>query len=110
MVKTDNTFEYNLIKIGENQSDNDQIITDAKQNDMWFHLSNLPSCHVIITNNSMYPINKEMIIYCAQLVKLNTKYNNYKKLKVNYCNIKNVKKTNIKGKVILKGKINTIIV
>src|SRR5947209_3036296 len=104
MVKIDNTFENNLIKIGKNQDENDKIISDAKQNDLWFHLSNLTSCHVILEYSKDYPISNQMIYYCAKLVKENTKFKNLPKLTVNYTEIKNIKKTEIKGKVIIKGK------
>ena len=36
MVKEDNTFENNLIRIGENAEDNDQIIKESNQTDIWF--------------------------------------------------------------------------
>lgn len=110
MVKQDTTFENNLIKIGKNAEENDQIIKEAKQTDLWFHLSELPSCHVIIVCSKEFPVTKQMINYCAQLVKENTKYKDLAKVKVNYTEIKNVKRTEIKGKVILKGKVSSIIV
>lgn len=110
MVKKIQNFINNLIKIGQTAEENDQIISESSQEDYWFHLSNLPSCHVIISCNKTNPLTKEMIIYCARLVKENTKYKNYSKLKVNYCQIKNVKKTDVKGKVNIKGKINTILI
>jgi predicted ribosome quality control (RQC) complex YloA/Tae2 family protein len=109
-MRTDNTFPDNTIKIGENKEENDKIIQEAKQTDIWFHLHNLPSCHIIITNNSDHPITKQMIHHCANLVKQNTKYKNLPKVKVNYCPIKNVKRTEEKGKVILKGKIESLVV
>ena len=108
MVKQDNTYPNNPIVIGETAEENTQIISQAKQTDIWFHLANLPSCHVIITCDKKNPITKNMILYCAQLVKENTKYKNYKKVTVNYTPIKNVKKTSHPGKVIIKGKSDQI--
>jgi len=110
MVKIDNTFENNIIKIGENANENDKIIQEAEQNDVWFHLSNLPSCHVIIECSEEFPLIPIMITYCAQLVKQNTKYKHYAKLKVSYTIIKNVNRTDVAGSVILKGKVRKIIV
>ena len=114
MVKIDNTFDDYIIKIGETQEDNIKIISESKQYDLWFHLMNFPSCHVI-SHNKKYPnidksCYKKMIKYCAMLVKQNSKYKNYAKIKVNYTQVKNIKKTNIKGTVIIKGKYRTIIV
>jgi len=94
MVKIDNTFENNPIVIGENQTDNDQIISKSKQTDIWFHLANLPSCHVILSCDKKHPVSKKMIKYCAMLTKLHTKYI---KVKVNYTTIKNIRKTKTKG-------------
>jgi len=110
MVKQDNHFENNLIRIGENAEDNDKIISEAKQTDTWFHLASFSSCHVIISCSKEYPITKQMIFYCANLVKENTKYKNMPNLKVNYTTIKNVKKTDIPGRVTITGKVMNIVV
>ena len=110
MVKEDTTFENNLIKIGENKEENDQLVAKAKQTDLWFHLASLPSCHIILECDKKNKATKEMIKHCAVLVKENTKYKNHSKLKVNYTPIKNVKRTDTPGKVILKGKTECITV
>jgi len=107
-MKEDLTFPDNPIKIGENKEENDDIIKEAKQTDIWFHLALFPSCHVIISCSKKHPIDKTMIQYCAALTKENTKYRNLKNVKVNYCPIKSVKRTQEKGKVIIKGKIETV--
>ena len=110
MVKIDHTFENNPIKIGETSGENDEIIRESNQSDVWFHMHNLPSCHVIIKNTKEHPITKQMINYCANLVKENTKYRNLPKVKINYTQIKNVKKTDVKGRVHIKGKIQNIVI
>lgn len=106
-MKEDQTFENNLIKIGENAKDNDQVIMSSNQTDIWFHLDSLPSCHVVIVCNKKNPVTNKMINYCSQLCKENTKYKN-QKVKVKYTEIKNVKRTETPGKVILKGKSNVL--
>ena len=105
----DNTYENNIIKIGKNAYENDQLIKEAKQTDLWFHLASFPSSHVVLSVDKNHPVTKNMIKYCAQLVKENTKYRN-SNLKINYCQIKNVKRTDTSGEVILKGKVDSIIV
>ena len=110
MVVVDKKFINNLIKIGKNAKENDTIITEAKETDIWFHLADFPSCHVIIECSTEFQITKEMITYCANLVKENGKYKNIPKLKVNYTEIKNVMRTTTPGQVILKGKVKSIIV
>jgi predicted ribosome quality control (RQC) complex YloA/Tae2 family protein len=110
MVKEDKSFENNLIKIGETQEENDQIIKEGKQTDIWFHLAHLPSCHIIISSSNKYPATKQMINYCASLVKAYTKFKNIPKVTVNYTFLKNIRRTETPGKVEIKGKLNTIIV
>ncbi len=109
MVKIDNTFENNTIVIGENQKDNDMIISTSMQTDIWFHLANLPSCHVILSCTKKQSVTKKMIKYCAMLVKQHTKYKN-RKVKVNYTTIKNIRKTNVAGEVIIKGKASGLVI
>lgn len=113
MVKEDTSFPNNKIKIGENAVENDKLVQEAKDNHLWFHLANLPSCHLILEcdkNNVATNVTNDMIKYCATLVKNNTKYKNFSRLKVNYTEIRNVKRTHEPGKVIIKGKVNTITV
>lgn len=110
MVKEDNTYPDNLIKIGKSAIENDQLVKEADDTDIWFHLESLPSCHVIISCSDLFPIDKEMITYCASLTKQNTKYRNHAKLKVSYTEIKNIKRTNTPGKVIILGKAKKIVV
>ncbi len=106
----DNTFENNLIRVGENAEENSKLISDSKQTDLWFHLDNLPSCHVVISCNKKNPVSSIMIQYCAKLCKQHTKYKNYYKLKVMYTEIKNVKKTKTHGKVTIKGKSKIVVI
>lgn len=108
-MKEDHTFEHHLIKIGESAEDNDQIINQANQNDLWFHLKNLPSCHVVISSNDDHPITKRMINYCAKLCKDHTKYYQ-QKCKVMYTTIKHVQHAQTLGQVIIRGKHQTVTV
>jgi predicted ribosome quality control (RQC) complex YloA/Tae2 family protein len=108
-MKEDQTFPNNLIKIGQNAAENDELVKDSKQTDYWFHLDNLSSCHVVIASDKKNSITKRMINHCAVVCKENTKYKN-QKVKVKYTKIKNVKRTEIPGRVTLKGKNKVIIV
>ena len=110
MVIVNDNFNDNKIKIGKNANENDNIIKEAKETDIWFHLADFPSCHVIIECSKNCPIDNKMIKYCADLVKQNGKYKNIPKIKVNYTEIKNISRTNIPGQVIIKGKVKSIIV
>jgi predicted ribosome quality control (RQC) complex YloA/Tae2 family protein len=104
MVKLDNTYPLNPIKIGKNQQDNDIIVKAANKEDYWFHLEDYPSCHVIIENTVENPVTNEMITYCSQLVKQNSKYKGQLNLKVMYTKIENVTPTRVLGQVVVKVK------
>ena len=108
MVLEDTIYPNNTIRIGENATDNDQIIKEAHENDVWFHLSSLPSCHVIISCSKKYPLTKQMVNYCASLVKEHGKYKNISKVTISYTEIKNVKRTIIPGQVTIKNKVKSL--
>lgn len=93
--------EFDII-IGKNAKENWDIIDNSSQSDIWFHLDNFPSCHVILKTNSfdLKDFNKQTLIYCASLCKNNSKYANLKKISVIYTKIHNVKKGDKVGSVI----------
>jgi len=89
-----------IIFIGENAEENWSIIDKASQYDYWFHLMGKPSCHVILKLPSCKStINKQSLIQCAILCKENSKFAEYKNIKVMYTRIKNVKKGDVIGSV-----------
>lgn len=92
----------NLKTHHNNSSDNS---TD-KQNYIWFHLHNLTSPYVIMKSSDIN--NKQNIYYGANLCK---EYSKYKNIPVNviYTSIKNIKKTQKIGEVIVKNKFNKIL-
>jgi hypothetical protein len=106
------------IKVGQNQHENDLIIRAAPQNALWFHLKDFPSAHATLTkinpittrpsNQAKY--DSIAIIRAASLVKVHAKngVNNLQKVSVNYLPIKNVKRTEIPGKVTMTKSPQTI--
>lgn len=91
----------NKIFIGTSAQENWDILDNADSNDLWFHLSDLPSCHIILHGANF---NSDDITMAAQQCKANTKYKNYKAIYVNYLEVNNVKKGKQPGQVILKKK------
>lgn len=89
--------------IGENAQDNWDIISKANQNDIWFHLANFPSCHVILRvpdNFTIKKVSKQTLINCASRCKLHSKFANMSgKIKIIYTEIKNVSKADKVGAV-----------
>ena len=108
------------IRLGKNQQENDTIIRTSPQTALWFHLKDFPSGHAVVTNISNIKksglglglYDKEVIIRAATLVKENSKIgvNNLYKVSVNYLPIKNVKRTDIPGQVILTKTPNVVII
>jgi predicted ribosome quality control (RQC) complex YloA/Tae2 family protein len=90
-------FEHNSIKytiqIGQNKYDNFDIIDESTSKDIWFHVSNIPSCHVILkTNEKNSGIPHQVIKRCAYLCKINSNAKTQSKCIVSYTTIVNVKK------------------
>jgi predicted ribosome quality control (RQC) complex YloA/Tae2 family protein len=94
--------KYIDFTIGKNDKDNFDIIDKANSDDIWFHLNNYPSCHVIASINDI--MKKKDLRYIikkgALLCKENSKYKSEKDLSIIYTTIKNVKKTEKVGSVI----------
>jgi predicted ribosome quality control (RQC) complex YloA/Tae2 family protein len=92
----ENNQEYD-IWIGENQQDNEMIILKSDQNDIWFHLQNMSSPHIILkSHGDNIPkkyLNKIGILFRNYKKNLGNRYN------VIYTLIKHVKLTNITGSV-----------
>jgi predicted ribosome quality control (RQC) complex YloA/Tae2 family protein len=88
-------------KLGENAEDNFKIIDEADPKDIWFHVHNQPSCHVIATIPE--GIDRKNIKYIitqgALVLKENSKFKSVKKLEIVYARIKNVTKTEPVGSV-----------
>ena len=91
------------IRLGKNQQENDTIVRTSPQTALWFHLKDFPSAHAVVTNIVKPGIYDKDVIRAATLIKDNVKQgvNNLQKLSVNYLPIKNVKRTEIPGQVIL---------
>ena len=99
--------------IGENAQDNFDIIDNAKHNDIWFHVHNESSCHVIASIPTDEKFNKKQInkivIQGACICKKNSKFNSSKDLQIVYSNVCNVVKTHITGQVqVVNAKYITI--
>jgi len=99
---------YNIL-IGVNGQNNWDIIDSSSQNDIWFHVENQPSCHVIIKTDGDTKIEKRVINYAAMLCKMNSKAKHQKNTRIIYTLIKNVKKGDTVGSV-HTSKTSTIVV
>ena len=104
--ESDNDETKYKIRVGESAQENWDLIANSKQNDLWFHVDNNPSCHVVLTViESKYP-HKSVINYCSALCKQGSKLNNNKNVTIIYTEIKNVKKADKIGSVTTKNTKN----
>ncbi len=80
------------IYIGRNNLQNDYIThRAADKRDIWFHVKNIPSAHVVMRTQDKEP-SPETIVKVAQLCLANSKAKDGQNVPVDYTYIKNVKK------------------
>lgn len=96
--------EYKII-VGKNAIENWKIIDDAKAEDIWFHVDNVASCHVVLHMYNDFDFDcvekfrKDLIMECARICKTKSKSRDEKKVKIIYTTIDNIKKTHPVGSV-----------
>ena len=122
------SLKINLVyKIGSNAKNNFEIIDQSDPDDMWFHLKDVSSCHVIACLRNIrfttrddelpnfYDINfdtlgkkekQQIITQGALLCKQYSKLKSAKNVNVIYTKIEDVYKTDVVGSVLTsKGKV-----
>jgi predicted ribosome quality control (RQC) complex YloA/Tae2 family protein len=99
--------------IGTCASDNFEIIDNSNENDIWFHVNNRPSCHVIAQIPLQLSIEKKNIKYIikqgAVLCKQNSKYKCEKNVEIIFTKLKNIEKCEIIGSVNIRQGNNNIV-
>ena len=99
------SYKY-TIRVGESAQENWDLIDSSKQNDLWFHVENNPSCHVVLSAESGKTPHKSVINYCAALCKDGSKLKNNKNVNIIFTERKNVKKADTTGSVTTKNTRN----
>lgn len=85
--------------IGSNENENDRLVRESAQNDLWFHLKDLSGPHIVLhCGNSGISVPKRTLNEIASLFRT---YKNGlgRSYKVIYTEIKNVRLTKIAGSV-----------
>lgn len=90
------------IYVGQNKEENWKLIDSSHQNNLWFHLADHPSCHVVINCDKKENISKNTIRYAGNLCKEYSNLKYFKKVSVIYTEIKNLKKGKEIGSVYTK--------
>jgi len=96
-----------VIKLGETDKENWELINGASGKYIWIHLDSFPSGHVIIENENP---DKNLLLEAANFCKENTKYRRLRNIKVSVTQCNNLKKGKKIGEVFfIKNKNVTII-
>jgi len=89
--------------IGTNANENFKLIDMSNPYDLWFHVANYPSCHVIcqLQEDKKYDkkLLRKIVKQGALCCKQYCKYKNISDLSITYTYIKNISKTDIIGQV-----------
>lgn len=99
--------------IGCNAQDNFDMIDEAGHYDLWFHVNNESSGHIIARISDIAGLNKKqlnkIIIQGGVICKKHSKYKSKQDLEIVYARVFDIVKTNTPGKVILRSsKVFTI--
>ena len=82
-------MDYGKVIIGQNRNENVKIIQNSEPNDLWFHLKDYPSCHIVVQNKRL--LTKSELYEISWLVVKNTnKYKDFKELQISHCLIKDL--------------------
>jgi predicted ribosome quality control (RQC) complex YloA/Tae2 family protein len=99
--------------VGGNAQENHDIIDDADPEDIWFHVSGHPSCHVIskipadavVDKNGILKIAKQGAVVCKELSGLKKQ----KDVKIDWTRIKYVTKLDKPGSVSITNQKQMVI-
>ena len=103
--------------VGQNARDNHNILDLSKPTDIWFHVRDYASCHVIANiptevleiddrrkrRDIMRRITKQGCVICKRF----SKYANDKNVEIMSTPVNNVEKTLIEGEVVTRGSYST---
>lgn len=103
-TKETNIFVHDAVSYtiyaGKSAKGNDKLLDESSQHDIWFHVADGPSAHIILSNPSDLPISKiprQVIKRCACICKASAKLST--KCAIIYTERANVEKTEILGRV-----------
>ena len=116
IIKTVAIFAINVemeFWIGQNAQDNTELIEKADESDLWFHVSDSPSCHVVARIASL-TLDKKQLKYIVKqgaiLCKQHTKsVASLKNVAFMYAYICDVEVTDVPGSVLTKNTKTVVI-
>ena len=91
--------EYTIL-VGQSREENAELVNTSDPENVWFHVANSPSSHVILkTTCKIKEIPLQVIKRCACLCKSHSKSKSIPKCDIIYTKIENVESTRIIGQV-----------
>lgn len=102
-MKTQQLTSQHLIIIGQNAEENHKIIKNASPSDLWFHVSNFPSAHVILQPFTKKP---KLIYQAALASKLRSKMAKFHNVQVVYTPVENLIPSTKAGEITFKSQKN----
>jgi|UniRef100_A0A6C0DT08 predicted ribosome quality control (RQC) complex YloA/Tae2 family protein len=91
--------EYTIL-VGQSREENAELVNTSDPENVWFHVANSPSSHVILkTTCKIKEIPLQVIKRCACLCKSHSKSKSTPKCDIIYTQIENVESTRIIGQV-----------
>lgn len=99
-MKTETVQGYTCV-VGTDKEENWRLLDESESLYWFFHLSDFPSCYVILQTEEK--VEKSIITACAKLCLENTKFRNMRNVYVDYTTIDNVKKGDMVGEVYYKS-------
>jgi predicted ribosome quality control (RQC) complex YloA/Tae2 family protein len=100
-------------KVGQNAHDNFAVIESSNITDLWFHISDNSSSHVVASIPPDIQFEKKQMMYIVKqgaiLCKQHSRYKSQKNVSVVYTTIQNITLTNIPGSVTIQNSKTVII-
>jgi len=91
--------EYHVL-IGQNSYENTELVDTSDQKNIWFHVANTPSCHLVLkTECKIRDVPVQVIKWCAITCKNHSKSKSVQNCEIIYTQIENVETTKIPGQV-----------
>jgi predicted ribosome quality control (RQC) complex YloA/Tae2 family protein len=91
-----------VFRVGGNANENTQLVLDSNANDIWFHIADHSSCHVVadisgicLDKKALSKLATQGAVICKQF----SRQKSDKKVDVIYTKIENVTPTDIPGQV-----------
>lgn len=78
--------------VGKNNYQNDRLIKEAKDGDLWFHVQGFPGAHVILKSRNQPFVPEEVLLFAARLAARYSKASQSANVAVDYTDMKDVKK------------------